>query len=137
MIKDFISFKQALALKELGFTDACYKMSQHRKSCEERDQPGGCQLNNIQCQYPDCTIDNTIEPIGLPLFQQAFRWFREKHNLVAYPSICSNSTWSAWFMGIPYNPEDGIMNDIDGFTTYEEAELACLNKLIEIVKQKL
>jgi hypothetical protein len=46
--------------------------------------------------------------------------------------VCRN-WWKIFYY--PYNPEDGIMNDIAGFTTYEDAELACLNKLIELVKR--
>ena len=46
-----------------------------------------------------------------PTFSQAFRWFREKHGL--YPVIFT-----------PY---------LESYT-HEEAELACLGKLIEIVQ---
>ena len=135
MTKEFIPYEQALALKELGFNLECvmYVWDPSHKTTD------GHTPSKIPHWTPLHIMNHNQLPtrISLPLYQQAFRWFREKHNLVAYPSICSNGTWSAWFMGIPYNPEDGIMNDIDGFTTYEEAELACLNKLIELVKQRL
>jgi hypothetical protein len=71
-----------------------------------------------------------------PLYQQAFRWFREKHNIESYIKrgrkfktlidyqihICNNDV-------LPYF-------GLDHYDTYEEAELACLKKLIEIVKTK-
>jgi hypothetical protein len=58
------------------------------------------------------------------------RWFRENHDL--YINVTR------------YNDEgeDKFLYYIDSgdveeeFSTYEEAELACLNKLIEIVKQQ-
>ena len=66
--------------------------------------------------------------IQLPLYQQAFRWFREKYKL----HHC-----------IQYSGKDYVAytHDVNGMTkysfdTYEEAELACLQKLIEIVKDK-
>ena len=55
MNKEFVSYEQALALKELGFDEPCMS---------SRD------------------INNGEGLIQLPLYQQAFRWFREKHNLI-------------------------------------------------------
>jgi hypothetical protein len=54
--------------------------------------------------------------IKAPTWQSAFRWFREKHRLS-----------HIWIM-------DELLDA--GEYTYEEAELACLTKLIEIVEQK-
>jgi hypothetical protein len=59
--------------------------------------------------------------ISAPTFSQAFRWFREKYNL-HFPIAVSDGFWffERWRIGV--------------YKTYEEAELACLIKLIEIVK---
>jgi hypothetical protein len=56
----------------------------------------------------------------------AFRWFREKYDL-NYVIVKAES----WFFTI-----NGC-NTQEGFNTYEEAELACLRKLIEIHKSQL
>jgi hypothetical protein len=61
-----------------------------------------------------------------PLYQQVFRWFREKYGLRAFP----NQVGGDWFCVINSMPQS------DYFITYEEAELACLKKLIETVKNK-
>lgn len=64
----------------------------------------------------------------------ALRWFRDKYSLQASSIMFSNGkydagitrckgTQSVWGVGPIYN-------------TYEEAELECLKKLIEIVKDK-
>ena len=64
-----------------------------------------------------------------PLYQQAFRWFREKYilghmiNGIGYESFIMNIGGMLHI----FNPFD--------FKTYEEAELACLKKLIEILNQ--
>jgi hypothetical protein len=60
------------------------------------------------------------------LYQQAFRWFREKYGL-------DNAVLKDRFV---IETEDMLPYWFYGFKTYEEAELTCLIKLIEIVKQK-
>jgi hypothetical protein len=131
--KEFVTYEQALALKKLGFNEECLEELEHRKLCSNREQPGGCQLHNLHCSYPNCTIDKTIEPIPLPLKQQVFRWFREKydlHHIVIWDSDTNN--FDAGLFGelvVPFL-KDTI------FPTYEEAENACIDKLIEIAKQQ-
>jgi hypothetical protein len=133
MEKEFVTYEQALALKELGFDERCLIKSEHTKKCVEKERPGGCQLHNLHCGYPDCTIDKTITPIPLPLKQQVFRWFREKYELHHMIIIDSDTnTFDAGIFGelvTPFLEEDTI------FHTYEEAENACIDKLIEIAKQ--
>jgi hypothetical protein len=78
------------------------------------------------------------QDIGLclaPLYQQAFRWFREKYNLTSYihPLALLQDT-KKWCYEIT-NFESSWDEDID-LHSPEEAELACLIKLIEIVKQQ-
>ena len=68
------------------------------------------------------------------LLQTIFRWFREKYELDSY--IFS---WSKREIGWGYD----IRNDLstvkqtndNTFNTYEEAENACIDKLIELSKQ--
>ncbi len=142
--QDFIPYKQALELKELGLNLICFEMSRHEKKCEEQEKPNGCQLHNLHCGFPDCTIDKTIVPIPLPLYQQAFRWFREKYNLCG--EIYSTNTGSIDFsfmirdLATELYIYDNFQANTGGysgtFETYEEVELACLIKLIEIVKNK-
>jgi hypothetical protein len=60
--------------------------------------------------------------ISAPTFSQAFRWFREKYNLKDKYGVFPHHTI--------------MFNYIIGGGKEEEAELACLIKLIEIVKNK-
>lgn len=81
--------------------------------------------------------EHTVEELDdLPLdseeriMEQAMvlRWFREKYN--CHHTIHQNKK----YVGIAYS---SVVNfSIDEFDTYEEAELACLIKLIEIIKNK-
>jgi predicted XRE-type DNA-binding protein len=75
------------------------------------------------------------KPRVSPLYQQAFRFFREKYNLISYihPLALLQDT-KKWCYEIT-NFESSWDEDID-LHSPEEAELACLIKLIEIVKKK-
>ncbi len=114
MEKDIIPHEQVLILKEIGFDEPCFGYYDEDKyffTVREQDD-----------------IDD--DWIQAPIYSQAFRWFREKHNL--YPIIdlfVGVKGVLKFFYKLPMHSET--------FNTYEEAELACLIKLIEIVKNKL
>jgi len=118
----FVNYQQAVALKELGFHETCLATY----SGETFD-------SSVQFQNDDYFT-------AAPLFSQAFRWFREKHNLFGCIDL-SNSTPSCWWMRI----DDIITNeyvyhsffyDKLSYPTYEAAEQSCLTKLIEIVQNE-
>ena len=124
MEKEFIPYEQALALKELGFNESCLATI---------DQTEYIHINGTK----ETSIRGAMvyNEIPVPLYQQAFKWFRDKHNLVSYiEPIWGNINY--WYS---YSFKN-ILNDYtfyySAFKTYEEAELACLKKLIEIVKNK-
>ena len=121
MEKEFVPYEIALELKELGFDEECfgyYSFSEKitLKSCFNRTP---IILSGKKC--------------SIPLYSQVFRWFREKHNLESHVK-------KDWIDGILQGYEsiieclDGYI-DVGTFKTYEEAELECLKKLIEIVKE--
>ena len=121
--KEFIPYEQALALKELGFDEPCFAYYG--------------EINGGEIELFLKKEFNSETPFVLaPTFSQAFRFFREKYNIYASYGITND-----------YKEEENgfcISNFIDGkmnylYTnwevgTYEEAELECLKKLIEIVK---
>tara|TARA_R110000868_G_scaffold50875_3_gene161982 strand:- start:3913 stop:4335 length:423 start_codon:yes stop_codon:yes gene_type:complete len=140
MEKEFVPYEQALALKELGFDEPCFiywvydgveitYSTSHNKS--------GWSIIGFK-------NSQMLKKAGLctaPTFSQAFRWFREKYSL----------TWEHQFDDSNISLYVGEMaypdNNLDFFKiieveygrynkAYEEAELACLIKLIEIVKKK-
>jgi hypothetical protein len=110
MEKEFIQYEQALALKELGFDEECF-----------------AYYSNEELVYSSHT-NNYMQRFryAAPLYQQAFRWFREKYSVHMTPSKFDETkwwvNWGTWSSRV--------------FDTYEEAELECLKKLIEIVKTK-
>ena len=163
MEKEFIPYTEALALKELGFDEPCFGIWMER----------GDKHDVIYvAKQEDAWMAEQNEGILAPLYQQAFRWFREKYDLHVqirkenyfYKSIHNNYFHFDISKGeqnditgqedLYSNLMDECEQDIPGnhldneklnilifergfaFKTYEEAELACIKKLIEIVKNK-
>jgi hypothetical protein len=108
MKKEFIPYEQALALKALGFNEKCIMHWWKGKLS--------------YYQMGDFSPTHT----SAPTFSQAFRWFREKYDYIGF--IYQPNETGYW----AYSLEDKAKYD-----TYEEAELACLEKLIEIVEPEL
>jgi hypothetical protein len=125
--KEFVPYEQAVALKELRFDEPCFGYYEPNKKFKYlnwetfKDFPYLAKNSEWQDLY------------GAPTFSQAFRWFREKYGLW---QIVPQNTDIDWTYDIL--PINGIHDYslIDVFETYEEAELECLKKLIEITKTK-
>ena len=116
--KEFVLYPEALELKQLGFDE---------RTLQAYYKDSG-QLLNIG--------SGNMYDTKSPLYQQAFRWFREKYNLASHIATYWQHDWNNYSYQY-YFVEDKIeWNGIEHYKTYEEAELACLRKLIEIVKQK-
>jgi hypothetical protein len=121
MNKEFCTYNQALALKELGFNEPSFKAYDSKGVLQKctSDYWDISSLNRIN----EATTSNL--KVLAPTFSQCFKFFREKYDL-NYVIVKAES----WFYTI-----NGC-NTQEGFNTYEEAELACLLELIEIVKKK-
>jgi hypothetical protein len=111
--KEFVPYEIALRMKQLEFDEPCM----------------GCYRLDKMFLFGR-TSDNTSTWTLAPLFQQAFRWFREKYNLSVSISLISID----YFYDIRREGEQFI-DKPDSYKTYEEAELACLEKLLEIVEE--
>lgn len=125
MEKEFIPYDLYLDLKKLGFEEKCLS-------------------------YPVSTKDASgrswTSVLNAPLYQQVFRWFREKHDLdyAILPELNSghklltrtyNVTLFMYNMNMNVQSEILRVNgEIARYIKREEAELACLKKLIEIIK---
>lgn len=135
MTKEFCTYKQSLALKELGFDEPClayYTADKHQLALVQG-------YNNLM--FADYVhLANTVKSVPCPLKQQAFRFFREKYNLQVYIDFYHKDSYfykikSQVGKRISNTTEDVILQGTPVFPrTYEEAEQACLDKLIEIVK---
>lgn len=126
--KEFVPYEEALALKELGFDEPCFGYFNTTS-----------YLGIGSFVFKECdksTIDGYgNKPLLRPTFSQAFRWFRENHDLQYWIN-------NGGYLGKVLIKITGYKHDNFYFSSsepmeYEEAEeVACLRNLIEIVKEK-
>jgi hypothetical protein len=115
MKNEFIPYEQALALKELGFDEPCF---------------GGYYSNQDNVNlwfFKEAKNSDRDERVRegfatAPTYSQAFRWFREKHGLRHFIEY-DNGHYNAVV-------QSSLVYHCD---THEEAELACLNRLIILI----
>ena len=145
MNKEFIPYEQALELIKLGFDEECLAVA----------NVNSYELKIIKGEY------NKELHLPIPLYQQAFRWFRNQYmtkvsinergdyiegNFFMLPLIFPNGyeikllkqSTSYTIVGgreIPFYAEPEAVYK-ETTESYESAELACLKKLIEVIKNK-
>lgn len=131
---EFIPYEQALDLKELGFNEECI-------ACYTENAYGSTKEQKIQFFNNPIGVNDDYVFVSAPLYQQAFRWFRENYNMLA--NVYSNASGFLYeyhdTIGGTHRYGSGFTGDCEDsgtFTSFEKAQLACLKKLIEIVKDK-
>lgn len=135
MEKEFVPYELALRMKQLGFDEPCFAYYY--------------TLNGRDWKFAEKTeyyrLDDNMNiggkfTISAPLFQQAFRWFREQKGMwvtFEYDDCDCVEADICWYVGKCFIYGIGplfLTNELGDFKTLKEAELACLEKLIEIVE---
>jgi hypothetical protein len=134
MTKQFVKYEVAVELKKLGFDEPCLG---RWLVVTKWEKPTGEIILQLGTRAEDFDKNQFLAPT----FSQAFRFFREKYNIQGYiysSTVRGNAEKTKQFTGYIWN-----INGIDMpflstdardelHDTYEEAELACLMKLIEI-----
>ena len=131
MDEQFIPFKQALELKELGFNEPCMAYYNSIEPLFFEDM----YRNNTNKDSRNIIYDNDCTA---PLWQQTFDWFRIKHKLLSYIDTLEYDKWCFHYgNNLPSKQSLKVVEpgkfDVEDYDTYEEARQACLEKLIEIV----
>ena len=125
MEKYFANYNQSLALKELGFDEPCITFYYNRVLT--------FHTHGIDPHFIFKINSDLWDSCSAPLKSQVFEWFREKYNLV-FNFISYNIVKPAeYHWSITWNDEakaSGIVK------TYEEAESACIDQLIELCHDK-
>ena len=136
MEKEFIPYELALRMKEIHFDEGCFgyyetgdknlviNFNNFPLSKEQKKRAGLYLINNSNSSLPQWAVSAST-------WQQAFRWFRKEYNLSVSISLISQD----YFYEIRRDGEQFI-DKPDSYKTYEELELVCLTKLIEIGEQK-
>lgn len=120
MKKYFVTYEQALALKELGFDEPCFGFYSVLYDLMITQTNGKKSLFELECLAP--------------LKSQVFEWFRNYSELYYIQSLIQEYDINNYM----YSIDDGVQEDISvtGFETYEEAESACIDALIVLIKNK-
>jgi len=119
MKSEFVTYELAVKLKQLGFDEPCFVLYKASNSNQLAYAPHGITTNSQLSQGDSSNI-------AAPTFQKAFRWFREIHALDGFFDRIGTT--------YIYKIRSWKNESTNSFFTYEEAELACLDKLIEIVE---
>ena len=148
----FVPYTEALALKELDFDEPC--LGYHTSGNEpffvllsskiSGELVGHGSVRNSLFKWLKendktsgelYTLSNSVTA---PTYAQAFKFFRDKYGLyhviepVHVEKAASEIKFDYLILGLSIEEED--YNTLP-FHTYEEAELACLRKLIELIKE--
>jgi hypothetical protein len=125
MEKEFIPYQESLELRDLRFDEPCFGHYLMKKFYLKKYHKQG---NGITLR---------------PTYQQAFRFFREKFNLEYQIIKSASDSYSAVIHLNTREYLDKILTlynacvaEVVDCYSYEEVELDCLRKLIEIVKNK-
>jgi hypothetical protein len=120
MNKEFIPYEQALELKQLGFNELCLFYYTDNES--------------LRIYHQSEIYDDLV---GAPLYQQAFRWFRDRHGLYADLFVDDDQTFGFCVSSFAEEGRCRLDKPIKRqFSTYKESELECIKFLIEIVERK-
>ena len=134
MNKEFVPYELALELKQLGFDKTCFGWF--------RNTEFTISFNDL---YPK-ERGEEIKIIAAPTYSQAFRWFRYKYWYTAL-ILCDSfeivqqvsiSKTMVDFKTGEYRPNyitSTLHKEVD-LKSYDESELACLKKLIEIANEQ-
>jgi len=150
----FVPYEPSLRLKALGFDEPCfgyYVDGELRGIDLGMEELGGKKPYYQRFGFHTISNHDIDNPnkivVTAPTYSQAFKFFREKYQI--FPEVLTDCTAEPKFV-FTYskffgNPKDltehewGWENTIGQsslvYSTYEEAELDCLRKLIEIVEQ--
>ena len=139
MKNNFIPYTEALALKELGFDEECLAYFDIVYEPFSQLYDG----NLILGKDPECLKSqkqlNYIfgqQKMLAALYSQSFKFFRDKYNIDSkVERDCSLQDLPKQYCYI-VETDEGFEESVN-YKTYEEAELACLKKLIEICKNNI
>lgn len=142
--KEFIPYSQAKTLKKLGFNEKCFTSYDDEKrlrnpfDCEEDFKNNVSYIEDTTCFVKNSELMSK-DWVTTPTYSQVFKWFRIEHGL--YSSINPKKLFpDGRVTGVEWNVNicGGDGNEIgpNGTYTYDKAQLECLKKLIDIVKNK-
>jgi hypothetical protein len=123
MEKEFVPYYIALSMNKLGFDEVCLALYN-----------GEVLTLNSYHTNSDFKTHNRFHELKItaPTYSQAFRWFREEYELDSFVRKIIGVDGERLYC---YEVFKKVLSD--SFKTYQEAQDACIRKLIEIVEENL
>jgi hypothetical protein len=131
MRKEFVSYEIALKLKELGFDEPC--LTYYYEFTSDLRTHIGVDIGNAWTYAGTNKLGFTLAP----LYQQVFKWLRNEYAIdFSINTIYSkyNENTIKQYSGVIDNKT--MYTNVGFYETYEKAELAGLQKMIEIIEKK-
>jgi hypothetical protein len=119
-LKEFVPYEIALELKQLGFDEPCLAFY------------NGKFLDSTQYDFDNCSMKDIGQCLLAPTYSQAFRWFRENHKIHSYIEWFDNGQFDYTLTSAKF--EEEVFYDDGPFDTEQEAQNACLKRLLNEVK---
>lgn len=121
-IKEFLPYDLALKMKAIGFDEPCLAIHSNANP-----KTGLYTLNKYRLTLIKQGSQKD-KGVKAPTWSAVFRWFRDEYGYWSYVKEAAKGTCRFYIQKF----------DVKSFTSeiynsYEEAEIACLDKLIEIV----
>jgi hypothetical protein len=131
MEKEFVSYEIALKLKDIGFDEPCFT---YYHNINSKIRTGiVVSIHNAWTYAGTKKLETTLAP----LYQQVFKWIRKKYNIdISINTIYSkyNENTIKQYSGVIDNKT--MYTNVGFYDNYEEAQLAGLQKMIEIIENK-
>ena len=132
MEREFVPYELALRMNQLGFDEECFGSYYLYK--DENYQEGKFDYRGeLNIEY-SIYKENTYYILA-PTFSQVFKFFRDNYRLSVLIHDCLDDYIGEiveWTL-----TDDKIIHEVPNrIETYEETELKCLEKLIELIESK-
>lgn len=140
----FIPYELALEVKKLEFEWPCLKMFSQTIEKKFDDFRSGDEITFEGEMIHLSIYNHGVILCMAPTWDQIFDWFRKKHELecIIYPTYGVSQTYYCMVDRKIIEDEELQVLKVVGvsnhklFNTYREAQIACLQQLIKIVKEK-
>ena len=120
-MEDFVTYEQAVKLKELGFDWECNHLYSHRSSIDFNDS----------CYYHDFNTTDSSNDYSAPTLAQAQKWLREVKETEVIVHKINDSIYNYTIYGQLVNLTTKTI-----FDTYEQALSAGIDKALELLKEE-
>jgi hypothetical protein len=131
MKKEFVPYELALRMKQLGFDEPCLALYLDNDKKTMTSSREGADTNSWLKEHYKAYGDS----VTAPTWQSAFRWFREKYELVVDWNHSEHDNFGS-YIGVCIKNVHLEETIVGVYKEHEEAELACITALINIVENK-